>query len=191
MIDLGFEGYPFTWCNKRTGIECIEQRLDRAVGNSSWITLFPMASVLHLTPIASDHSPILLTTAPESIPRTPFKFENMWFEDNICYDTVDRSWKKPVTGSPPFRLHSKIKNVKADLKEWNTNQFGNCPFKAKEVKDKIAALQYQDKTDINKDLEKNLMMELDTWLNRVDIFWRQKSKDKWLKDGDANTSVRR
>jgi hypothetical protein len=33
VLDLGFEGYPFTWSNGREGDNYIQCRLDRAMGN--------------------------------------------------------------------------------------------------------------------------------------------------------------
>jgi hypothetical protein len=29
MVDLGFAGNPFTWCNNRMGLENIKERLNR------------------------------------------------------------------------------------------------------------------------------------------------------------------
>ncbi|KAL3617220.1 hypothetical protein CASFOL_038967 [Castilleja foliolosa] len=58
LIDLGFAGNPFTWSNQRTGSANIQQRLDRAVANCNWISLFPKAIITHLPAIASHHSPI-------------------------------------------------------------------------------------------------------------------------------------
>ncbi|KAL3635329.1 hypothetical protein CASFOL_019876 [Castilleja foliolosa] len=178
LIDLGFSGSPYTWTNKRSGIDNIQQRLDRGVANSEWITMFPRASILHLPQVGSDHSPIVLSTAPEPKLKTPFKFEIMWLDDFSCYDIVSDSWIKKVTGSPPFRLHTKIQNVKQDLKDWNTNHFGNCHTKTKDIQGHLSHIQLQDKTDINLNLEKSLLMELDTWLCRTETLWRQKEKDK-------------
>ncbi|KAL3618558.1 hypothetical protein CASFOL_037640 [Castilleja foliolosa] len=110
----------------------------------------------------------------------------MWFDDNSCLDLVRKSWTISTVGSPTFRLVTIIKNVKQDLRIWNRENFGNCFNKAKELKLKLDAMQYLDKTDSNGFITKNLQEELDTWLHRADIYWRQKAKEKWIKDGDAN-----
>lgn len=34
--DLGFEGYRFTWSNKRKELEAVEERLDRGLANRKW-----------------------------------------------------------------------------------------------------------------------------------------------------------
>lgn len=37
-------------------------------------------------------------------------------------------------------------------------------------------------------LDEALQIELDEWLKNQETLWKQKSKDGWLNDGDANTS---
>lgn len=126
LIDLGFIGHPFTWSNKRTDDENIQQRIYRGVANSDWPSLYPHTTIHHLPVIGSDHNPLLLNTSTDNNHPKPFRFELMWLDDKTCYNTVHTSWNKPVFGSPPFKLHSKIKNVKKALNIWNTTQFGNC-----------------------------------------------------------------
>jgi hypothetical protein len=41
MVDLGFAGNPFTWCNNRQGQASIKERLDRGLASPSWILLHP------------------------------------------------------------------------------------------------------------------------------------------------------
>lgn len=111
----------------------------------------------------------------------------MWLDDKTCYNTVHTSWNKPVFGSPPFKLHSKIKNVKKALNIWNTTQFGNCQKKIQDIQEHIKTVQLLDKSSNNVALDTALQVQLDIWLSRTQTLWMQKVKDKRLKDGDANT----
>lgn len=54
LIDLGFEGYPFTWSNGRKGSENIQGRLDRALCNEVFQLRFSPISVIHLAKFGSD-----------------------------------------------------------------------------------------------------------------------------------------
>lgn len=36
LIDLVFEGSPYTWTNKRGGLANIQERLDRGYANIEW-----------------------------------------------------------------------------------------------------------------------------------------------------------
>lgn len=134
LVDLGFHGNQFTWTNKRAGSDNIQERLDRGVANVDWITLFPHASILHLPAILSDHKPLLSTDINTNSPK-PFRFESMWLDDKTCFDTVHNGWTMPVFGSPSYKLHARIKNVKLALKNWNSKHFGNCHEKIKELKE--------------------------------------------------------
>lgn len=40
LEDLGSNGYPFTWSNRRFGPHIIEERLDRFLCNSNWRSCF-------------------------------------------------------------------------------------------------------------------------------------------------------
>jgi hypothetical protein len=48
LVDLGFVGNPFTWCNNRKGIDSIKERLDRGLASIDWIHLHLEFSLLHL-----------------------------------------------------------------------------------------------------------------------------------------------
>ena len=60
LSDLGYVGPKFTWLfQQRDGLQ-ITERLGRALGSSSWLVLFPRASLHHLSSSVSDHSPLSL-----------------------------------------------------------------------------------------------------------------------------------
>ena len=60
LRDLGYVGLKFTWLfQQRDGFQ-IRERLDRALGSSDWLVLFPRASLHHLSSSVSNHSPLSL-----------------------------------------------------------------------------------------------------------------------------------
>jgi exonuclease III len=125
LVDLGYNGNPFTWCNKRHGRAKIKERLDHGLSNHDWLLLFPDSIVHHLPATASDHNPIKITTEGNSSPLKPFKFESFWTRDNSSHLVIASAWNQPVIGSTAISLSKKLKYSKSALKKWNVDHFGN------------------------------------------------------------------
>ena len=64
LIDLGFEGNPWTWSNHWTQEGEIKQRLDRALGSNVWSQVFDRTLVRHIDNVGSDHSMMLIDSNP-------------------------------------------------------------------------------------------------------------------------------
>lgn len=98
--------------------------------------MFPNSTVLHLLAIQSDHSPILLRTAPmdQGLHR-PFKFEIMWTLCPEVEEEVQEAWGRS------FTLLSKIKNTKMVLKKWNKEVCGHVQTRIEKIKKDIEELQ--------------------------------------------------
>ena len=60
LNDLGFQGSRYTWNNGRDDVNFTKKRLDRALGNSAWCTMFNDAAVRVLAARSSDHKPLLI-----------------------------------------------------------------------------------------------------------------------------------
>lgn len=75
LVDLGFIGPCFTWCNNRSGGARVWERLDKVFATSSWIQGHPAHFVRHLARIASDHCPVLPTTDKSISCHPPIRFE--------------------------------------------------------------------------------------------------------------------
>ena len=96
LEDLGFQGHPFTWSNKRPGCANTKVRLDRAVANKEWIDKYQMSNVTHLSSHASDHLPIILQVQCYKQQRhrrgKGFKFEESWLLWEECENVVMEAW---------------------------------------------------------------------------------------------------
>ncbi|CAI8604180.1 unnamed protein product [Vicia faba] len=90
LLDISMEGYSFTWFKSLGTDRAVEEKLDRAMANIVWGTLFPNAKLECLTAASSDHYPILLCceNITAHMMRKRFKFD-AWltepgFKDFVC-----------------------------------------------------------------------------------------------------------
>ena len=58
LLDVGFSGAPYTWCNNRSSKARIWKRLDRVLINQQWLNLGISSSITHLARVGSDHAPL-------------------------------------------------------------------------------------------------------------------------------------
>lgn len=61
LEDLGFVGSKFTWWNGRYGPASNRERLDRALANLDWSSLFNVVQVDILTRTSSNHHPVQIS----------------------------------------------------------------------------------------------------------------------------------
>ena len=187
-IDLGFYGPQFTWSNKREGLANIKERLDRGMCDPKWQRIFPKAGVRHLRASTSDHRPILLDTHIDNCKlNRPFRFEAMWTKDESSVEVIERAWDINVEGSQSFKLAKKIKRVGDELKSWNKNHFGYAKTRIKELEKLIEEVRGRDPTKENLEIEVALCLELEEWMEKEELKWKQKSRELWLREGDRNS----
>lgn len=80
-----------------------------------------------LNPSTSDHSPFLFTAPLHnslSVPKS-FQFQQMWLGCNDFLEVVGTSWVAIVKGFGMYFFLLKLRRLKAALRDWNKNKFGN------------------------------------------------------------------
>lgn len=144
LIDAGFVGCPYTWCNNRRGAAQIWQRLDRAFLSINFQDNFPILKILHLARVGSDHTPLCFSFQDTELHRkNRFIFERMWADHLGFLPVVTSAWSKQFTGTPGNRFVKKLKHLKRVLKEWNWNSFSNTKDILKELQTWVMILEMQ------------------------------------------------
>ncbi|GKU89755.1 hypothetical protein SLEP1_g3851 [Rubroshorea leprosula] len=146
-------------------VEEIREKLDRGLATARWHDTFPHAIVRLLTPLAFDHKPLWIRIDGRrdrrNRHRKRFRFEEMWLRDYRCQEVVQASWKS-IEG----------------IGDW-----GCLLHKMKEFE---RLSHHQDLALAAKE-ERCVLNELEEWLEREEIMWRQRSRDIWIQEGDRNT----
>lgn len=120
LKDLGFSGFPFTWCNRHPSNQIVWARLDRGVATIEWILRFSAIRIHHLNAFHSDHKPLLLAVDSE-LKRfyrkvQPFRFESMWLKESSYEEVVQKAWGVPIGTDSVWRFNEKIISCQDKLK---------------------------------------------------------------------------
>ena len=91
-----------------------------------------------------------------------------------------------------YEFQQKLKGLKERLKKWNKEEFRNIFADKKSLGSRLLEVQskgmnegyapnlQKEEADLNAKIEEMEIQE--------DILWRQKSRSKWIKEGERNTS---
>ncbi|XP_057249213.1 uncharacterized protein LOC130590681 [Beta vulgaris subsp. vulgaris] len=175
------EGW-FTWFRGTS-----MSKLDRFFVQAEWITKFPLINTSILKRTISDHCPLIIKSMNIDWGPRPFRFQDVWLSHPGCLETIKNTWCK----SEGMSLMGKLKCVKADLKLWNLQCFGNIDTKISSLETEIQ--EWDDLANsrtLNEEeakMRSSVQAELWSWLKKKEIFWAQNSRVQWLKHGDKNT----
>jgi len=147
--------------------------------------LFPNAKLENLVAPSSDHFPILLDRT--SVARSHrveryFKFENAWRIDDGVNDVIQDSW----LGSAGRNVIHKLSKCAKDLTHWSKTHCNKLQVDIEHCRKYLSRSHtvhgIQDEVHFDK-----LRKKLNHLLVQEDMFWRQRAKTHWYRDGDLNT----
>ncbi|KAK9683880.1 hypothetical protein RND81_10G171700 [Saponaria officinalis] len=186
LRDVDFEGLEFTYDNGQEDEANRQSRLDRAMANDTWMEMFPREKLIHLDREGSDHAPIKLIlnyrldVGVNS--RKLFRFEHIWVGEDGCEETIRRAWSDSQDN-----LLETLGNCAQKLQQWKGASIGKI---LRDIHNKRRRLKRLNEGGRSKEAlgeRKCVVKEIAHLLRKEELFWRQRSRAVWLKEGDRNT----
>ncbi|KAG6474096.1 hypothetical protein ZIOFF_068020 [Zingiber officinale] len=87
LLDASFVGDKLTWTNNK-----VWKRLDQVLISPSWGSFDFLVCVEHLSRVASNHCPLLITFPKFSKPIASFRFQNMWIKHHNFMLTAEEDF---------------------------------------------------------------------------------------------------
>ncbi|XP_071680101.1 uncharacterized protein [Lolium perenne] len=192
LKDLYMHGRLFTWSN---GQEVPTMtRIDSALASVEWDLMFPDACLQALSATISDHVPLHLWLNNGYRPKQRFRFEVFWTKLLGFLDAVREAWVCDPTIVDPFkRLDALYRNTAAALQSWGQRSVGNIKIQMAFANTIIMRFDVAQK--------RRQLLPVEQWLrNSLKLIVlglsslertiaRQRSRVRWLKEGDANSKL--
>ncbi|MCH94158.1 LINE-1 reverse transcriptase like, partial [Trifolium medium] len=189
LVDLPLIGRRFTWFHPN-GIAM--SRLDRVLLSNEWLFKWGNPIVRVLPREVSDHCPLVVRYGNLDWGPKPFRFNNFWLQNKSFKELVVRTWEgQTFSGWMGFVLKDRLKGLKVCIKEWSAGVLGKPEEKKRQLVDKILELDIRSESSgISCEevvMRKQLFDELWRLLKNIDASIFQRSRSKWLKEGDGNS----
>lgn len=154
-----------------------------------WCHLYEKVVVTHGSISHSDHLPIWVEIGDKLFRRyrpRPFRFEAMWMKEKECVEIIKECWGNTGRSTCCQEVMQFINSCSSSLQLWNKSKFGNVDSKLKEAKQKLAFIQNRDSVVLNIYDVDLAFAEVQKWLDKKEIMWKQRSRARWLAKGDQN-----
>lgn len=169
LSDINLEGYRFTWSRSRGTLNMVEEQLDRAMADLSWLELFPNVALTNILASHSDHNPILLQCHPVNRKeyKHMFRFENQWLLEEDLAVTVANGWNCGTS----TELGDIIEGYADELQRWSRRKRSH--FK-EEVKDCEEEMDFYRRSNEPNSVEKLLTAERkhNQFLVKEEVYWK-------------------
>ncbi|KAG7583258.1 Reverse transcriptase domain [Arabidopsis suecica] len=177
-------GNKFSWAGDRNNM-WIQCRLDRALGNEAWFHLFPRAQAEYLDRIGSDHRPLFVRFASENMSRRGrFMFNKRWINKPEFSEIIKAGWYQDDAAGHRTLMH-RLSNCRKSISRWKRVSNQNSKKRIEQLRQRLE--EKGIKMLPSRGLMQMLKWELAEAYREEELYWKQKSRERWLKEGDRNT----
>ncbi|XP_071740587.1 uncharacterized protein [Rutidosis leptorrhynchoides] len=165
MSDLNQSSFQYTWNQRPNSLSGILKKIDRAMANDGFISLYTNSYVIFQPYRISDHSPAVLKIPVATMKKPkPFKFSNYIAKHADFHDTVATVWNQNIQGHATYCVVKKLHLLKSPMRKlmWS-------------------------KGDIHKK-ESEVLKSYNEILLEEESLLKQKAKIEWLRVGDSNSA---
>ncbi|KAJ4723313.1 Endonuclease/exonuclease/phosphatase [Melia azedarach] len=160
--------------------------------------MFPGSYVKHLDTWCSDRHPIVIDIVKKSWVQkqkiakqsSRFHYEDVWSSYDDCKSTVHQIWRDSSVKHSEGPLHtflSGMREAQARLKAWSSIHLGSRKQKLTQFLSTLRNHKIAPHIASQKEEIRNLEFQIDKLLLEEEIYWKQRSRICWLKEGDKNT----
>ena len=189
--DLNSTGFQFTWNKSPSGNKGILKKLDRIMVNTKFISDYPSAYAAFKPYRTSDHCPAILFIPNDKLRwKASFRFANFIADKEEFLPMVKDIWSSNIEGFFMFKVTQKLKMLKSQCKQM-CSKFRGSGRKIKDLREQLGNIQLKiDQEPFNasyREEHANILFEYNVACNDEEKLLSQRSKIKWLSDGDNNT----
>jgi hypothetical protein len=182
----------FTWSNQRDPPTLT--RIDRVLVSIDWDLEHPDALLQALPSSLSNHVPLHVSISASLRPRRRFKFELAWMKLDGLDEAIKEAWTCDQRITDPFRrLDALFRNAADGLHAWGQRKTGNIKLQLAIANTVIFHLDAaQDRRCLSQGeiwLRKSLKLAILGLPSLERTMARQRSRIRWLRDGDANSKL--
>jgi exonuclease III len=188
LIDVPVLGKKFTWFSA-DGKSM--SRIDRFLLSDGFVTKYDITGQWIGDRDISDHCPVWLLSSSVNWGPKPFRVINGWLEHPEFLSFVQNAWKSfEVHGKKAYVLKEKLKLLRDRLRNWNREVSGYLDLNIEKTVNDINNIENLfGGDDEEAELTRRDGLNKEFWrqLHHKESLLKQKSRLKWVKEGDSNS----